>query len=305
MKTVTKKRFNGSYRDYLMGGLFFLPFFILFMVFTIIPVVISVVMSFTDYDMLRQTSFIGLENYKNLFIYDGNFSLALKNTLIIGGITGPVGYLASFLFAWVINNMACQKLFVVAFYAPSLGGGLTVIWNYLFSGDRYGFINHILTTFGIIQQPIQWATNADYVVPINILIIIWGSMGTGFLVFLAGLKNSDHQLEEAGRIDGISNAFQELWHIILPQMKPQLLFGAINTIASAVGIFPTFGGFPSPNYSAHTLAAHLQDYGFIRFEMGYASAITVVIFVVSFTLGKVIMRVLGEKDPKVKRARRG
>lgn len=305
MKIKKKFKIKSSFKEYLMGSLFFLPFFVLFMTFTIIPVVISIAMSFTDYDMLRQTSFVGIENYKNLFIYDSNFSLALKNTFIIGGIAGPIGYLASFFFAWVINNLACQKLFVIAFYAPSLGGGLGIIWDYLFSGDKYGLINHTLSNLGFIDQPIQFAANTDYIVPINLLIIIWGSMGTGFLVFLAGLKNSDHQLEEAGRIDGISNAFQELWYIILPQMKPQLLFGAINSIAAAVGISPTFGGFPSPNYAAHTLAHHLQDYGFLRFEMGYASAITVVIFVISFSLGKIVIRILSEKDIKVKKVRRG
>ena len=296
-----KVNFKRLISEYYLGTLFFLPFLILFMLFTIIPIGISILISFTDYDMLRAWNFVGVENYKNLFIFDEIFMLALKNTLIIGGITGPVGYLASFIFAWVINGLKPQKVFVIAFYAPSLAGGLTIIWDYLFSGDRYGLINNILMNIGILNEPIQWATNSDYIVPINILIIIWSSMGTGFLVFLAGLKNNDAQLLEAGQIDGIKNGWQELWYIILPQMKPQLLFGAINSISASVGIFPTFGGFPSPNYSAHTLAAHLQDHGFLRFEMGYASAITVVIFIVSFVLGKVIVKILGESGKKERR----
>ena len=292
-------------QKYGMGTLLYMPCFILFVLFTIIPVIIGMAMSFTNYDMLMTPKFIGLENYKNLFIYDENFAKAIQNTFIIGGIAGPVGYLASFLFAWIINNLKCRKLFTVIFYAPSIAGsGMTVIWDYLFSGDRYGFINNLLINIGIIQSPIIWNADTDFIVPINILIMGWGSMGTGFLVFMAGLQNLDPQLTESGRIDGIKNVFQELWFITLPQMKPQLLYGAINTIVTSLGVFPSFGGFPSPNYVAHTLSAHIQDYGFLRFEMGYASAVSMILFVLSFGLGQVVIRLLTERDPKPPRKRR-
>ncbi len=292
-------------QKYGIGTLFYLPFFILFVLFTVIPVLIGMGMSFTNYDMLMKPEFIGLDNYKNLFILDENFAKAFQNTFIIGGIAGPVGYLASFLFAWVINNMKCKKLFTVIFYAPSIAGsGMMVIWDYLFSGDRYGFINNVLINIGIIQSPIIWNADTSYIVPINILILIWGSMGTGFLVFMAGLQNLDPQLSESGRIDGIRNSLQELWYITLPQVKPQLLYGAINTIVTSLGVFPTFGGFPSPNYVAHTFSAHIQDYGFMRFEMGYASAVSMVLFFLSFGLGQVVIRLLSERDAKPPRKRR-
>ena len=194
--------------------------------------------------------------------------------------------------------MKLKKVYTVMFYMPSIAGGMTVIWDYLFSGDRYGLINNALINLGILNQPIVWNQDTDYIIPINMFIIIWGSMGTGFLVFLAGLQNEDKQLLEAGRIDGIRTEIQELWYIILPQMKPQLLFGAINSIVAALGIFPSFGGFPSPNYVAHTLSAHIQDYGFLRFEMGYASAISMILFILSFVLGQVVIRVLSERPVK-------
>ena len=282
-----------------IGICFYMPFFLLFCLFTIIPVFISMFMSLTNYDMLGNMEFVGLQNYINLFLYDENFTLAIKNTFLIGGVSGVVGYLASFLFAWIINNMKLKKLYTVLFYMPSISGGMAVIWDYLFSGDRYGLINNTLINMGLLNQPIVWNQNTDYIVPINMLIIIWGSMGTGFLVFLAGLQNEDKQLLEAGRIDGIHTEWQELWYIILPQMKPQLLFGAINSIVGALGIFPNFGGFPSPNYVAHTLSAHIQDYGFLRFEMGYASAVSMVLFLLSFILGQVVIRLLSERTVKV------
>ena len=194
--------------------------------------------------------------------------------------------------------MHFKRIFTIIFYAPSITGGMGVIWGYLFSGDRYGLINNFLINLGVINQPIIWDQNTEYIIPVNLLMIIWGSMGTGFLVFVAGLQNNDSQMLEAARIDGIKNSFQELIYIILPQMKPQLLYGAINSIVGAVGIFPGFGGFPSPNYVAHTLSAHVQDHGFLRFEIGYASAVTTIMFLISFTLGKVVINLLSDRPRK-------
>lgn len=286
------------WHKYGIGTCFYMPFFILFCMFTIIPVFISMFMSFTNYDMLGNRDWVWMDNYVNLFLYDDNFMLALKNTFLIGGVTGVVGYLASFVFAWLINNMKLKKVYTIFFYAPSIAGGMNIIWDYLFSGDRYGLINNALMNLGILNQPIIWNQDTDYIVAINMFITIWGSMGTGFLVFLAGLQNEDKALLEAARIDGIHTSVQELWYIILPQMKPQLLFGAINSITASLGIFPQFGGFPSPNYVAHTLASHIQDYGFLRFEMGYASATSMILFLLSFILGQVVIRVLSDRPIK-------
>ncbi len=288
-------------RKYGPGTVFFLPFFVFFFIFTILPVLISIGMSFTNYDMMRPPEFVGLNNYRLLFLTDDVFMLAIKNTFIISIIAGPTGYFASFFFAWIINNMKMKNAFALAFYAPSITSGvaMSTVWLYFFSGDRYGLINNILMNIGIINEPIVWNQNPETILPVVILIQIWMSMGTGFLVFLAGLQNTDRELYEAGRIDGIRSAFQELAYITLPQMKPQLLFGAINTVVSTFGTFDIavgFAGMPSSNYAAHTIVAHMYDYAFLRFEIGYASAIAVILFAVTFLFGQVFMRVLTEKS---------
>lgn len=230
-----------------IGICFYMPFFLLFCLFTIIPVFISMFMSLTNYDMLGNMEFVGLENYINLFLYDENFTLAIKNTFLIGGVSGVVGYLASFLFAWIINNMKLKKLYTVLFYMPSISGGMAGHLGLPFQRrSGYGLINNTLINMGLLNQPIVWNQNTDYIVPINMLIIIWGSMGTGFLVFLAGLQNEDKQLLEAGRIDGIHTEWQELWYIILPADETAAAVRRHQQHCRRFGDFPEFRRLPQP-----------------------------------------------------------
>ena len=284
-----------------IGFIFAAPFLLLFFVFTIIPIFVAFGCSFTNYNMMQEPSFVGFNNYKLLFVQDSVFLIALKNTLLFALITGPIGYFASFIAAWVINQLKFRTAFALGFYIPSITNGIamSVIWMYFFSGDRYGFINNILINIGLISEPIQWTVDANYILPVVMFISIWMSMGTGFLVFLAGLQNINTEYYEAGAIDGVRNKFQELIYLTLPMMKPQLLFGAINSIVSSFGVFDiavSVAGMPSPNYAAHTIVAHLYDYAFIRFQMGYASAIAIVLFLITFLLGRVVFRLLGQKD---------
>lgn len=284
-----------------VGYAFMMPFLILFALFIILPVLISFGMSFTNYNMIESPDFLGITNYKLLILDDAEFLIALKNTLVFAFISGPIGFLGSFVMAWLINNLKARNLFSLAFYAPSITSGvaLSVVWLYFFSSDRYGLINNTLINLGVLSEPIQWTQDVSTVLPVVILISIWMSMGTGFLTFLAGLQNLPHEIYEAGMIDGIGNRFQELIYITLPQMKPQLLFGAINAAVGAFGVFDiavSVAGLPSPNYAAHTIVAHLYDYAFIRFEMGYASAVAIILFLITFVLGRIFMRVFSEKD---------
>ncbi len=297
MKTSTRSFVN----KYKVGTLFFLPFFLLFTVFVVLPIFTAIATSFTDYDLLNPARFVGLSNYRLLLFDDDIFGTALKNTLVFALFSGPIGYLASFMMAWIINQLRFKKVFALAFYAPSITSSvaMSVVWLYIFSSDRYGFANNLLYNLGIINQPVLWNQDATTIMPIIILISIWMSMGTGFLVFLAGLQNVSPDICEAGQIDGIRNRFQELVYITLPQMKPQLLFGAINAIAGAFGVFDiavAFAGMPSPGYAAHTLVAHLYDYAFVRFEMGYASAVACVLFLLTFFFGRICMRVFASND---------
>ncbi|MEZ0537442.1 carbohydrate ABC transporter permease [Caldicellulosiruptoraceae bacterium PP1] len=293
--------FKKFWNNYGIGYLFLLPFLILFTLFVIIPVLYSIFLSFTHYNIIQSPKFAGIENYRILFTDDDVFLIALKNTLIFAFITGPIGYFASFFVAWIIDQLKMRKFFALAFYAPSITSGIamSVVWLYFFSSDRYGFINNLLIRLGIISEPILWNLDPKTILPVIIIVSVWMSMGTGFLVFLAGLQNISKELYDAGAVDGIKNRFQELIYITLPSMKPQLLFGAINSIVSSFGVFDiavSIAGIPSPNYAGHTIVAHLYDYAFIRFDMGFASAVAVILFILTYSLGKIFMKVLSSKD---------
>ncbi|HOJ11100.1 MAG TPA: sugar ABC transporter permease [Clostridiales bacterium] len=296
-----KKAISKWLNKYGIGYLFMLPFIILFFTFIIIPVFVSIGLSFTQYNMIQLPKWAGLVNYKTLLTKDDIFLLALKNTMFFALITGPIGYIMSFIAAWIIDQLKFRNAFSLAFYAPSITSGiaLSIVWLYFFSGDRYGLINNILINFGFIKEPVLWNINPKTIMPVIIIISVWMSMGTGFLVFLAGLQNVPKELYEAGAIDGIKNKFQELYYITLQLMKPQMLFGAINSIVGSFGVFDiavSVAGMPSPNYAGHTIVAHLYDHAFIRFEMGYASSISVILFLITFILGRLSMKLFSTRD---------
>lgn len=258
------------------------PFMVFFLLFTILPVLSAIVLSFTRYDILNAPVFVGWDNYIRMFLEDEVFIIALKNTVQFAIITGPVSYFLCFVFAWFINELPpiARATFTVVFYAPTLAN-IYFIWQFIFSGDMYGLLNSTMLQFGLINEPIQWLTNTDYMLNIVIFVQLWCSLGTGFLAFVAGLQNLDPSLVEAGAIDGIKNRFQELIYIILPQMGGSLMFGAVMQISSAFsvgGISSALVGFPSVDYAAHTIVLHIPDFGHTRFELGYACALSVVLF---------------------------
>ena len=297
MSAVKQSGLKNLWKRGKTGYAFMLPFLVMYLLFTIIPIIMGFVLSFTNYSVLEAPEFVGLTNYKQLIFDDDVFLISLKNTIVFSVIMGPVGFIMSFLLAWIINNLKCKGLFALAVYTPSIASGvaMSTIWGYFFSSDRYGLINNILMELGITVNPVIWNQDPNTIMPVVIIISVWMGMGTGFLAFMAGLQNISKELLEAGRIDGLGNAVQELWYIILPQMKPQLLFGAIMAIVNSFGVFDVavqFAGMPSPNYAAHTIVAHLYDFAFIRFQMGYGSAVAMVLFAITFFLGKIIMKLL-------------
>lgn len=262
---------------------FTLPFIILFTLFTILPIVASVVLSFTDFNMLQTPRWVGVDNYIRLFLEDDIFLIALKNTLLFALLTGPLSYILSFVFAWFINDFrrGMRTFLTFLFYAPSLAGNVYFIWTYIFSDDSVGLLNSTLMRMGLINESIQWLTDPNYNSIVVVVVILWMSMSVGFLSFVAGLQSMDRSIYEAGAVDGIKNRFQELWYITLPQMVPQLLFGAVMQISSSFAVgyeAMALTGFPSTDYSTHTIICHINDYGTVRFEMGYASAIAVFLF---------------------------
>ena len=297
MKSQSLARANRQRRLSLL--VFMGPFMIAFFVFTILPVIVSLVISLTNFNMLEFPQFVGLDNYAKLFLNDGVFATAVQNTFILALITGPIGYFLCFAFAWLINEIPPKPraFLTLLFYAPALSGGFGAVWSLLFSNDSYGYFNAWLQEFGIITEPIRWTVDTDYMFAVCVIIILWQSLGTTFLTFIAGLQTVNKSLYEAGAVDGIRNRWQELWYVTLPTMRPQLMFGAVLSITQSFGfgaIVTALCGFPSLNYSAHTIMHHLDDYGGQRFEVGYASAIAVVLFTIMLGSNIIIKRALSK-----------
>ena len=264
-----------------------------FAIFVIAPVLMSIWYSFTYYNILEPAKYLGAANYIRLFTQDDVFLTALKNTLLIAIITGPVSYLLCFFLAWLINdlNPKARALFTLAFYTPSITTSVYVVWVFIFSGDRYGLLNSLLLQLNIIDVPIVFLKTPGYMMAAVIIVSLWMSLGTSFLAFIAGFQGLDKTLFEAGAVEGIRNRWQELWYITLPMMRPQMMFGAVMQITSAFSVGDVANqlvGFPSVDYATHTIMNHLTDYGNIRFELGYASAIATVLFLMMVGANKLV-----------------
>ncbi len=297
-----KTRFQWTWhlmKQYKIGYLMIAPFMILFILMTVIPVVFGMFVSFTDYNLLQPPQWVGLDNYVNLFLNDDLFVTALKNTMIFAVTVGPGSYILSFVVAWFINELTPKvRAFVtLIFYAPSLCTGAYVVFNYIFSGDSYGLLNGWLLNWGIIDTPILFTSDANWIMPVCIFVALWMSLGTAFLSFIAGFQGLDRSQLEAGAVDGITNRWQELWYITLPSMKPQLLFGAIMSITSSFGfgaiVTTLCGGIPT-DYVGYTLSHHLGEYGSTRWEFGYASAISMVLFFLMVGTNMLVQKLLSK-----------
>lgn len=261
-----------------------LPFFTLFAVLMVAPIISSIVLSFTSFDTINPVKFVGVDNYLRMFVSDDAFSTVLKNTIVLVLLTGPVGFLLSFLLAWLVNEFTPRVRTVLSFlfYAPSLAGNAFIVWKILFSSDSYGSLNSFLLNLGMITEPVTWLNSEEFLMPIIVIVQLWQSMGISFLSNIAGLQNVSSDLYEAGAIDGIRNRWQELWYITMPSMQHMILFSVVMQIQSSFTISTItteLAGYPSTGYAVDTIVSHMSDVGSVRFEMGYASAIAVILFV--------------------------
>ena len=275
------------------------PYMLIFSLFTVVPVVLSAVISFTDFNMLQVPNVVWFQNYISLFFDDDIFLIAVKNTFIFAAIVGPASYLMSFLVAWFINELPpkIRSLVTLIFYAPSISGQVYLIWATLFAADSYGWVNATLLEVGLITEPIAFFQNAKYVMPLCIIVALWTSLGTAFLSFIAGLQGVDRALYEAGAVDGVRNRWQELYYITLPSMGPQLMFGAIMSITGSFGfggVVTALCGFPSVDYAAHTIVHHLEDYAGSRYEIGYSSAIAVILFIIMIGANMLVKNIIAK-----------
>ncbi len=287
------------------SGIMLAPYIFLFCAFVLIPVLVSVGLSFTYFNSVQAPEFIGLDNYIQLLTSDSVFmQKVLPNTLIYGLVVGAGGYILSFFLAWSLAQITKlpRTILAIILYSPSLTGGVLIstVWGVIFSGDSNGYLNALLLKWNWIEQPVLWLQSEDYLLPIMILVSLWSSLGIGFLAMLAGILNVDEEIYEAARIDGVRNRFQEIFYITIPSVKPQMLFGAVMAI---VGTFTSSGvgtalsnANPTPGYAGQLIVNHMEDFAFIRQEMGYASAVAVVLLLFIRLCSNLVNRLLAERD---------
>ena len=278
---------------------------LMFTIFIIVPVLVAIFLSFTFFDTIQTPSFIGLKNYIALLTADDIFMrYVLPNTIKFAVLVGPGGYVLSFMLAWMLAQLpkVPRTIFALILYSPSMttGVAMAVVWKTLFSGDQNGYLNSFLLGLNAIQEPIQWLQSPQYLMTIMIVVTLWSSMGVGFLAMLAGILEINPELYEVGSLDGISNRFQEIIHITIPSMKPQMLFGAVMAIvgtfqAGAIGVTLS-GANPTPQYAGQLIVNHIEDYGFLRYEMGYAAAVSVVLLLMVLFFSRVANRLFASND---------
>ncbi len=288
-----KSDFSKGLKKHRVSILFSLPFLILFFIFTVVPVAAAVIIGFTRYNILEPPVFVGLDNYLRLFLKDDIFMLAMKNTLLFACVSAPLSMLACLMGAWMINDFPpiVRAVLTFVFYAPSLAGGAVGIWTLVLSGDAYGFLNNFLMQWGFISEPVQWLSNTQYMFGILLIVTLWGCLGTGFLSYVAAFRGIDKTLTEAAAIDGVKNRLQELWYITVPILRPQLMFSALISVTASFGVAAlsaSLFGNPSPNYAAHTIVLHMEDYANTRYELGMACAMATVLFVLTVFSNKLI-----------------
>ena len=284
---------------------FVFPYWFLFFVFIVIPVVAAIGLSFTFFNSIQTPTFVGINNYIELITLDTVFMrYVLPNTLRFAFIVGPVGYALSFMVAWMLSHLpkTPRTILAIIFYSPSLTAGVAMaaMWRIIFSGDAQGYLNAIMLDLGLIVEPIQFLQNPDMLMTIMIVVSLWSSIGVGFLAMLAGMLNVDRTLYEAAYIDGIKNWFQEIIYVTIPSMKPQLIFGAVMAVvgtfqAGAIGVALS-GTNPTPNYAGQLIVNHIEDFGFIRYMMGYAASISVILLLMVYVISKITWKFLGEKE---------
>ncbi|MCZ0702155.1 multiple sugar transport system permease protein [Natronobacillus azotifigens] len=283
--------------------LFLLPYILLFTLFIIVPVLMAISLSFTNFNTIESPDFVGFLNYINLLTQDEIFmQYVLPNTILFAVIVGPGGYILAFLLAWTLAQLTRgpRTIFALIFYSPSMTAGIAmaVVWRVMFSGNQAGYVNSIFMQLGFISEPVVWLQDTRFILLIMIIVALWSSMGVGFLAMMSGVLNVDETLYEAGAIDGIKNRFQELIYITIPSMKPQMLFGAVMSIVStfaagAIGVQLT-GANPTPSYAGQLMVNHVEDYGFIRFEMGYAAALSVVLLLIIYLFSYISKKLFSE-----------
>lgn len=285
------KTFLQKFDEQKISYLFIALPFTLFFIFQLAPVAISFIWSFTEYNMIDPPKFVGLANYKQLLFSDPLFWKALGNTAIYVIGVVPLGVAISLLLAVAIDQkINFKNFFKSVFFLPTVTAivAVSVIWKWLYAGEKYGLLNFFLIKMGF--QPIDWLTSPMWVLPSIMIMSIWAGIGYSMILFLAGLQTIPQAMYEAAEIDG-AGFWHRFSHITLPLLRPTIVFVSIMSFVFSFQVFEQVyimtggqGGIGGVLNSALTIVAYLYDKGFVKFQMGYASAIAYVIFAIVFVV---------------------
>lgn len=298
-----KRQKNGNFLTEYAHWILLFPFLLLFLTLIILPILCAIGLSFTNYNGMETPDITFLDNYIRVFSKDAVFmQKILPNTIIYAVLVGPGGFILAFFMAWLLSQLddVPRTILAVILYLPSMTAGVTVstVWAVIFSGDRTGYLNSLLLRLNLIQSPITWLQNEDTLMPIMIIVALWSSMGIGFLSILSGIMNVNKELYEAARLDGVKNRVQEALYVTIPSIRPQLLFGAVMAVVNAfnsAGLGVALSGSnPTPGYAGSIIVNHIDDFGFIRYEMGYAAALSVVLLLIISLASKVAYKLFGD-----------
>lgn len=187
-------------------------------------------------------------------------------------------------------------------YLPSMTGPTMIqnVWQVIFAGDKVGYLNSFLLKWDIIREPIVWLSDSKYIMTIMIIVSLWSCMGIGFLSMLAGILNVNRELYEAAHIDGVSNRLQEVIYVTIPAIKPHMMFGAIMAIVNAfqnanIGV-QLSGANPTPGYAGQLLITHADEHAFVRYEMGYSAAISVIVLIIIWAISQLSKKIFRDKE---------
>ncbi len=274
--------------------LFLLPALVLLGIFVFYPIAAVVWYSLTDYDIVRPPVFVGLENFVAL-LDDDTFKLALVHSFVYLLVT-PILIVLSICLAIIVNRkLRGIHIYRALYFVPAVSGSIAIglSWRWLF--DRSGFINSVLQSWGLIEEPIQWLATPALVLPIAMLLTIWAGIGYYSVIFLAGLQNVPDELYDAARMDG-ANDLQKHWYVSIPALRPQIVFVAVISSLAALKVFDEIyvltnrtGGILD---SGVTMVFYLWEQAFERSNAGYASAIAIVLLVITLGFSIVNVRLL-------------
>lgn len=284
---MKKKAFLTKLNEQKWSYLFIAPGVILFLVFIVGPLIASFYWSFTDYNGMHAPRWVGLENYRNIFFHDPRFWKSVGNTVFYTVGVIPLGVVLSLLLAIAVDqHIRFKNFFRIIYFIPSVTSviALSVIWKWLFAGEKYGLINHFLIMMGL--KPIDWLMSPVWTLPAIMIMSVWAAIGYNMIIFLAGLQTIPTTVYEAADIDG-ANIWDKFRYITLPLLKPTMVFVVLIGFIVSFQVFEriyimtgTEFGIGGVLDGALTVVAYLYDMGFRKFQMGYASALGYIIFAV-------------------------